>query len=391
MYEKDFTAEKGIRKNKIVNELQANNVDAMLLTDSANLYYTSGRVFSGYTYINKDGKELFFVKKPVGLKGDDVVYIRKQEDIPDKLLSLGMAIPSSLALEFNTLAYSDVIRIQAIFPQAKHVNASSILRKVRSTKTSFEVSKIRESGLHHAAAYHKISKIYQPGMTDIELQIEIERQLRLEGSLGQFRVSGQSMEIFMGSVISGSNADAPTPYDFAMGGAGLHPSLPVGCNGSLIKPGETIMVDMGGDFTGYMTDMSRTFYVGKLPEIAYKAHQLSIDIVHSIATKAQTGVATRDLYDIALGMATDNEMLEYFMGYSQHAGFIGHGIGIEINEAPVLAPRSKDILEAGNVIAVEPKFVIPKVGAVGIENTYLVTDTGLECLTNFLEPMTELY
>ena len=82
---------------------------------------------------------------------------------------------------------------------------------------------------------------------------------------------------------------------------------------------------------------------------------------------------------------------EYFMGLKQKAGFIGHGVGIEVNEMPVIAPRSRDILEAGNVIALEPKFVIPSVGAVGIENTYVVRDNGLECLTNAPEEIAELY
>ena len=62
--------------------------------------------------------------------------------------------------------------------------------------------------------------------------------------------------------------------------------------------------------------------------------------------------------------------------------FIGHGVGIEVNEAPVLAPRSKDILEGNQVIALEPKFVIPHVGAVGIEDTYMVTPEGMKAITN---------
>ena len=79
------------------------------------------------------------------------------------------------------------------------------------------------------------------------------------------------------------------------------------------------------------------------------------------------------------------------MGHTQKAGFIGHGVGIEVNELPVLAPRSRDVLEEGNVIAIEPKFVIPHVGAVGIENTYLVRKDGLECLTKSPEDISELY
>lgn len=119
--------------------------------------------------------------------------------------------------------------------------------------------------MKHAEVYHRIESVYHNGMTDIELQIEIERLLRLHGNLGLFRINGQSMEIFMGNVICGDNADTPTPYDFAMGGAGLSCSIPVGCNGSLIRPGMAVMIDMCGNFTGYMTDMTRVYSVGELP------------------------------------------------------------------------------------------------------------------------------
>ncbi len=78
------------------------------------------------------------------------------------------------------------------------------------------------------------------------------------------------------------------------------------------------------------------------------------------------------------------------MGYTQKAGFIGHGVGIEINELPVIAPRSRDILQENNVLALEPKFVVPGVGAVGIENTYIVTSGGLERITDSPEDIISL-
>ena len=90
-------------------------------------------------------------------------------------------------------------------------------------------------------------------------------------------------------------------------------------------------------------------------------------------------------------MTIEAGLEDFFMGHKQKAGYIGHGVGIEVNEAPVLAPRSRDILESGNVIALEPKYVIPHVGAVGIESTYVVTDNGLECITNYPEEIAELY
>ena len=187
----------------------------------------------------------------------------------------------------------------------------------------------------------------------------------------------------MGNLLVGENADNPSPYDFAMGGAGMDPSLPVGADGTIIKPGVSVMVDVNGNFTGYMTDMTRCYAVEPLPERAARAHQLSIDICAELARMGRPGVEAKALYNRALEMATETGFAESFMGHRQHAGFVGHGVGIEINELPVIAPRSRDILAAGNVIALEPKFVIPGVGAVGIENTYRVTDSGpMERLTD---------
>ena len=194
----------------------------------------------------------------------------------------------------------------------------------------------------------------------------------------------------MGNVLGGENADTPTPYDFAMGGEGLDQSLPIGCNGTVLRRGNTLMVDMNGNFTGYMTDMTRSFRIGEVPQLAIDAHRLSIDIHNRLREAIRPGFAAAEAYNLAVAMVADAGLDDYFMGHRQKAGFIGHGVGIEVNELPVLAPRSRDVFSAGNVIAIEPKFVIPGVGAVGVENTYLVTDNGLECLTNFPEELADL-
>lgn len=391
MFPQSFSQEAELRATKISKSLNGDNIDAILISDNANLYYTSGRVFSGYTYITAKGAVIYFVKRPIGLNGNNVIYIRKPEQISEELLKLGLDIPQSIALDLDTSSYSDIKRLSAIFNEAEVKNGSDIMRHIRAVKTAYEIEKLKESGIHHDSAYRHIKSIYLDGMTDIELQIEIERLLRLAGSLGQFRISGQSMEIFMGNLLCGDNADTPTPYDFAMGGAGLNSSLPVGSNGTVIRNGMTIMVDMGGNFNGYMTDMTRVFYVGTLSELAHKAHNLSIAIHHELESIAHEGVEASTLYDRAMEMVNAEGLEDYFMGHKQKAGFIGHGIGIEINELPVLAPRSKDILQAGNVIAIEPKFVIPHVGAVGVESTYIVTKDKLEKITNFPEEIAELY
>ena len=379
-----------LRWNKIQQNMSDVHADGLLICDNVNLYYVSGRIFRGYCYIPVKREPIFFVRRPLGLNGTQVVYIRKPEEIGEYLQKNGIAFPDKLLLESDSISYSDYKRYETIFTPKEVLNGTALLRRCRSIKTPYEIDLIRRSGELHAKAYETIPSLYRKGMTDVEFSIELEHECRKLGSLGIFRIFGQSMEIFMGSVLAGDNADTPSPYDFAMGGAGLDVSLPVGCNGTVLTEGMSLMVDMGGNFTGYMTDMTRTYAIGSVQELALKAHETSIAIHQAIAAKARPGVAAKDLYELAAEMANDARLSDYFMGHRQKAGFIGHGVGIEINEAPVLAPRSRDILAEGMVFALEPKFVIPGTGALGIENTYVVTADGVEKLTIFEEELISL-
>ena len=361
--------------------MAASGVDAILVSSNANIYYLTGRVFCGYIFIPLTGSPKYAVRRPSILEDPDAIFIRKIEELPEKL----QFFEGTLALEMSAATYSTICRFEKAFgDKIKYTDASSLLMQARSVKTPFELDKIRHSGVRQTRLYERIPRLYQPGMRDIDLQIEIESAARKEGCLGQFRINGDEMELFMGSILVGDNADNPSPYDFAMGGAGLDPSMPVGADGSLIRRGESVMVDVNGNFTGYMTDMTRCFALSNdLPERALKAHQTSIDICNALAEMGRVGVEAKALYEKAHTMARDAGFENEFMGHRQHAGFVGHGVGIEINELPVIAPRSKSILQQGNVIAIEPKFVIPGVGAVGIENTYVVTADGpMECVTN---------
>ncbi len=370
----------------------AGHAGTMLLADNAMLYYLTGRVFSGWAYIPVDDARLpiWFVRRPVEMEGGNVVGIRKPEEIPSRLEELGYPIPKELGLEMDVQPYSTITRLQAVFPDAKSFNLSPVVAAARSVKTSMEISMMERSGVIHAAVYSKIPSLFSPGMTDFELDVAIENLSRLEGCLGLFRISGKSMEFFMGNVLTGENADAPSPYDFALGGKGMDPSLPVGAAGEEIKPGTTVSVDVNGDYTGYMTDMTRVFSYGKIPAEAVAAHECSIAIHRQFRRMAVPGVKASDLYDMAASMAREAGFERYFMGHRQKAGFCGHGVGIEINEIPVIAPRSRDILQENNAIAMEPKFVIPHVGAVGIENTYIITPSGARCITNAPEEILPL-
>ncbi|MCI6894345.1 MAG: Xaa-Pro peptidase family protein [Bacteroidales bacterium] len=383
--QKGWEEEIAYRVERIAASLAENGIDAILVSSNANLYYTVSRVIAGYCYITAQGEVKYFVRRPIGLEGDNVHYIRK----PEQIMAMLGEKPKTMAVEY-AMSYADVQRLKAAFDGVEIVDGTSLMNKVRAVKSQFEIDLIRRSGISHVESYRQIPHFFSEGMTDVEFQIELEHRLRLNGCLGLFRIAGQSMELFMGNILCGNNADNPTPYDFAMGGAGIDKSLPIGANGSMIRHGMTLMVDACGNFNGYMTDMSRSYKIGPVSELAEKAHQCSVDICKKIFEMARPDVAAHCLYDVAIEMAEKAGLSDYFMGHAQKAGFIGHGVGIEINELPVLSARSKDVLEEGNVIAVEPKFVIPEVGAVGIENTYVITADGAKCLTEMPEELMQL-
>ena len=379
-----------LKWRRIQQAMRQEEADGCLLTMNMNLYYVSGQVFNGYFYLPAEGRPYWFVKRLTIPETNQVHVIRKPEQIPDFFRDLNLAMPRKLLLEADELSYNEYIRLQHVFRAEATGNASALIRHIRMIKTPWEIEQMRISARKHEAVYREIPACYRPGMRDIELQIEIEKRMRVHGSLGYFRAFGSNMDIFMGSLLAGENAGEPSPFDFALGGTGMHASGPLGANGTLLREGTTVMADMSGNYTAYQTDMTRVFSIGKLPDRAYRGHRVALEIQARMERTAKPGVPCAELYRDALAMAGQEGLEDCFMGTRFQAKFVGHGVGLEINELPVLTTRSKDILQPGMTFAFEPKFVLAGIGAVGIENTFLVTDSGVEKMTLLDENIIEL-
>ena len=378
-----------LRINNLQRVMQNSEMEGCIITNAVNIYYLTGMVFNGYLYIPFEGEPHCFVKRPEGLDCNNASFIYKPEQMPELFVEKGLKIPETLLLEADELTYNEYVRLYSVFKPQKTGNTSSIMRTLRSVKTPYEIEQLKISGVKHSEVYSQIKNCYHQGISDLELQVEIEYLMRKNGSIGVFRAFGSNMEIFMGSVLAGENAETPSPFDFSMGGAGLNPSLPIGPNGTILKEGMTVMIDMAGNYTPYITDMTRVFSVGKISDKAIHAHNVSLLIHNELKNIAKSGIACADLYNEAFRIVEKEKLTPYYMGFKQQAKFVGHGIGLQVNELPVLTSKSKEILEKNMVFALEPKFVIPGIGAVGIENSYLVTDSGVENLTIFEENIIE--
>ena len=390
LYTQSRKKELSIRWRKIQEKMKEENIEVSLISTNTNLLYVLGCIISGYVYLPQEGDPLVFVKRPVDLEGENVFYIRKVEQIAEVLVEKNISSPRVLLLEGDEISYSEWMRYEKVFFPRQIVNGTNLLRKVRSVKTDYEVAELTESAKLQSYAYKEIPLLYRPGMSDHEFTIEIERLFRLRGNLGIFRIFGSSMEAFMGTVLVGENASEPSPYDFALGGKGMHHSLPIGHSGVLLEQGKSVMVDINGNFTGYIADQSRTFSVGELTEEACYAHQVSLEIQQTLAEMGKPGVPCQDLYQKSLQIAERHNLQDCFMGTKQKAKFVGHGVGLVINELPVICDKNTELLAENMTIALEPKFIIPGVGAVGTENTFVARENRMEQITFAPEEIIEL-
>lgn len=377
-----------LRIRRLQDLMRSMDVDALVASTPTALLYLYGGVYSGVAYIPREGEAQYFVRRPSSsLSADDRLnYIRKIEQITTHIETNNIR---KVALELDELPYNDIVRQQSIFPNASLANATAILRAVRMVKTPYEIEQIRQGCQKHMEVYRRIKDVYRSGMTDLEFQIEIEHLMREGGSTGLFRCFGAMMEFHMGSLLAGENAQIPSPYDFALGGAGST-ALPLGANGTKLTHGISIMVDMAGNYGVYLSDITRTYAIGTLPDEAYKLHELSRRIHREVIQGAKAGSLCSELYEKSLNIVKQEQAQSYFMGFGHQAQFVGHGLGLQINELPVLTARSKDRLEAGMVVAFEPKFVLPNVGALGVENTYLIGENTVENLTPLEEEIITL-
>ena len=170
-----------LRRDKIRALMVQQDIDAALITCNVNLIYTYGRVVSGYLYLPLNAH----ARCTNDIEGEHIHSIRKPEQISELLKEYGLPLPTKLMLEGDELPFTEYNRLAACFPEAEVVPCgTALIRQARSIKTPMEIELFRRSGAAHAKAYEQIPSVYQPGMTDRQLSIEIERLMRLEGCLG---------------------------------------------------------------------------------------------------------------------------------------------------------------------------------------------------------------
>jgi Xaa-Pro aminopeptidase len=271
------------------------------------------------------------------------------------------------------------------------VDVSAALRAQRSVKSVWELARMRDTAALLAGVYREIPSFLRAGMREVDLAAELECRMRKAGNEGSPRLRGFNQEFFMGLALAAGSSTAPSYFDGPVTGRGLSASSPLGASVEPIPRDVPVLLDYTAMKGGYVTDLTRIAVCGRVaPELA-RAFEVALAIQEEVARRLRPGEIPSAIWARARELAEAAGLGDCFMGPpGSQARFVGHGVGLELDELPVLAPGFDAPLARGHVLAVEPKFVLPGLGAIGIENTFAVDDRGGVRMTDLPDAVIEV-
>jgi Xaa-Pro dipeptidase len=363
------------------------DLEGVLLAQNADLFYFSGTMQPGWLYIPAEGDPVYFIRRNLERAQEESPLTQMQpfrslKEIPALLREAGLSAPRLLGVEGDVLPAQLYLQVESFFKTSRLRDASLLIRKCRMLKSAWEIENIRQAGEILKEMIREVPSFLKPGLSELELAAAVEASLRRKGHQGLIRSRGFNQEMFYGHILSGPEGAQPSYLDSPSGGRGLGPAFGQGVGQKILRPGEPISIDYVGCFNGYHADQTRMFSLGPPPEPVIKAYQAARDIQETLVLRAQPGILCSQLYFWAEEESIKLGYGPFFMGHKAHkVSYVGHGVGLEVDELPVVGPKFDWPLEAGMVLALEPKMILPEFGMVGIENTFHITENGLELLT----------
>lgn len=345
-----------------------------------NQYYFTGTMQDGVLLIPRDDEAALWVRRSYerAVEESDFQVIRPMSTYKDPAAQM-KNLPPAVYLEKEIVPLALLQRFLKHFQFSSIESADTQIGKVRAIKSNYELAFIRQSGkIHQRVMEELVPGMLREGMSELEFFCDLFTTFIREGHQGIVRWGMFGTESILGNAAFGISSIYPTAMNSPSGNYGMSPAVPINGNPHrYLKKGELVYIDTGCGVEGYHTDKTMTYMFGKsIPEAALEAHQQCVEIQDRVAAMLRPGAVPSEIYKSVIS-SLSGEFLENFMGFGPRSvKFIGHGIGLTIDEPPVIADGFNEPIKEGMVFAVEPKKGIENIGLVGTENTYIVTRGG---------------
>ncbi len=369
------------------DKMETSNPDwrIAVIFSKLNQYYFTGTMQEGILIIPRDDEAVYWVRRSYERARDESLFpqIRPMESFRDAAASVGV-LPGTVHMEMEVVPLALHQRFQKYFPFENVKPIDTQMAAIRAVKSTYELSLMEVSGrIHQRVLEERIPPILAEGMSEAELAAQLFSIMIEEGHHGLARFGMFDTEMVVGLICFGESSTYPTYFNGPGGNYGMSPAVPLfGSRERKLRKGDLVFIDVGCGFDGYHTDKTVTYMFGKaLPRDVIETHNKCVEIQNETASMLKPGAIPAEIYNTIMKQLSP-EFLRNFMGFgNRKVKFLGHGIGLTVDELPVIAEGFSEPLQEGMVFALEPKKGIENIGMVGIENTFLVTPKGGRCIT----------
>lgn len=359
--------------------------DTVIIIGRVNLYYYTGTMQDGLLVLRSNGDSFFFVRKSAdrAIIESPFTPIYKIQSYRDMRLHLPENL-GSVYIETESVPIAMLDRIRKHFSMDRILPLDRLIALQRAVKSSYELEFIRESGRRHQMLMEKtVPALLREGMSETDFAAELYAEMIKSGHHGVSRFSMFQMEMIIGQLGFGETSLYPTNFDGPGGMKGMSPAVPIiGNRDRILKKGDSVFVDVGFGYMGYHSDKTQVYSFGSEPDgFALEVHRACIGVLNKAVSLIRPDALPSDIYQSAMSDLPE-VLSDHFMGYgSDRVKFLGHGVGMYIDELPIISSGYSVPLRENMVIALEPKRGVDGVGMIGVEETYVVTKAGAECIT----------
>ncbi|MFZ5988718.1 MAG: M24 family metallopeptidase [Bacillota bacterium] len=386
-----------VRMDRLRAKMNVSNPDweIVVIFSKVNLYYFTGTMQDGMLLIPRDDEAVLWVRRSYERALEESLFplIKSMVSFKDAAAAFGN-FPSTVHMETEVVPLALYQRFQKYFPFTDVRSADRQIAAVRAVKSTYELSLMEQCGnIHRRVLEDRIPQIIEKGISEAELAAKLFSIMIEEGHHGVARFGMFETEMLLGNICFGENSIYPTYFDGPGGNYGLSPAVPLmGSRERKLKKGDLVFIDIGCGVDGYHTDKTMTYMFGRpLPDEVIAEHYKCVNIQNEIAGMLKPGAIPAEIYNTIMSKL-DIEFQRNFMGFgNRKVKFLGHGVGLLIDELPVIAEGFSEPLEEGMTFALEPKKGIENIGMVGIENTFIVTPEGGRCITGTNPGLIPLY